>query len=110
MQNMQSKYDYMSYRKDLPGFGEPREGFWDGFMRINFKDKSGGIAGIFRHGSPDDSRMVFLQDLEPDKTYIVRLAPEGKEVLRTTGKKLMKEGFRVEITELYGGNIYEVGY
>ncbi len=110
MQNMQSKYDYMSYRKDLPGFGEPREGFWDGFMRINFKDKSGGIVGIFRHGSPDDSRMVFLQDLEPDKTYIVRLAPEGKEVLRTTGKKLMEEGFRVEITELYGGIIYEVGY
>jgi alpha-galactosidase len=110
MKRMQSKYDYMSYRKDLPGFGEPREGFWDGYMRINFKDKSGGIIGIFRQGSPENTRMVFPQDLEPDKIYIVRLAPEGIEVLRTTGAKLMKEGFRVEITELYGGNIYEVGY
>lgn len=110
MQQMQSRYDYMSYRKDLPGFGEPREGSWDGFMRINFQNKSGGIFGVFRHGSPEKSRMIFLQDLEPDQTYAVRLAPDGKEVLRTTGEKLMKEGFRVEITELYDGNIYEVGY
>jgi len=110
MQQMQSKYDYMSYRKDLPGFGEPREGSWDGFMRINFQSKTGGIIGIFRHGSPEESRMIFLQDLEPDKTYIVRLAPDGNEILRTTGEKLMKEGFRVKIPELYDGNIYEVGY
>lgn len=110
MQQMQSKYDYMSYRKDLPGFGEPREGYWDGFMRINFKDKSGGIIGVFRHGSPESSRMVFLQDLQPDKQYIIRMAPDGKEILKSTGKKLMKEGFRIEINELYGGNIYEIGY
>jgi len=54
--------------------------------------------------------MIFLQDLEPDQTYFIRLAPEGNEILRTTGEKLMKEGFRVEITGLYDGNIYEVGY
>jgi alpha-galactosidase len=110
MLQVQSKYDYMSYRKDLPGFGEPREGFWDGYMRINFKDKSGGIIGVFRQGSPENTRMVFLQDLKPDKTYVIRLAPENKSVLKASGEKLMKEGFPVKINELYGGNIYEVGY
>jgi alpha-galactosidase len=110
MQQMQSKYDYMSYRKDLPGFGEPREGFWDGFMRINFKDKSGGVVGIFRQGSTEGSRMIILEDLEPEKTYIIRLAPDNKEIFRAKGEQLMKEGFRVNIPEQYGGNIYEVGF
>ncbi|MDZ7725919.1 MAG: hypothetical protein U5R06_24630 [candidate division KSB1 bacterium] len=30
MRDMQNQYNYMSFRKDLPGFGEPREGHWDG--------------------------------------------------------------------------------
>jgi alpha-galactosidase len=110
MQQMQKKYDYMSYRKDLPGFGEPKEGAWDGWMRINFQDKRGGVFGVFRQGALEDTRMVFLRDLEPDKNYVIRMAPEGKEMIRATGKKLMTEGFPVQIANLFDGNIYEVGF
>jgi alpha-galactosidase len=109
MQQMQEKYNYMSYRKDLPGFSEPKEGTWDGWMRINFTDKSGGVFGVFRQGALEDTRIVFLQDLEPDKNYVIRMAPYGKEIVRSTGKKLMNEGFRVQISKLFDGNIYEVG-
>ena len=53
MQKMQERYDYMSYRRDLPGFGEPREGSWDGWMRINNDTHDGGIVGVFRQGALD---------------------------------------------------------
>ena len=109
MQKMQEKYNYMSFRKDLPGFGEPQEGAFDGWMRINFENRSGGIFGIFRQGSLEDKRTVFLRDLDPLKNYVIRLAPGGNEVLRASGKKIMEEGFPVKISNLYDGNIYEVG-
>jgi alpha-galactosidase len=108
MKQMQEKYDYMSYRKDLPGFGEPREGTWDGWMRINYQQKTGGIFGVFRQGAMEDTRQVFLRDLDPQKTYVIRLAPEGKEILRSTGSKLMTEGLQVKIAESYNGNLFEV--
>ncbi len=108
MKQMQEKYDYMSYRKDLPGFGEPREGAWDGWMRINYQEKTGGIFGVFRQGALEDTRQVFLRDLDPQKTYVIRLAPEGKEILRTTGSKLMTEGLQVKIAESYNGKLFEV--
>ena len=41
MLQMQNKYNYMSYRKDLPGFGEPQDGFWDGWQRLNTDTKKG---------------------------------------------------------------------
>jgi alpha-galactosidase len=63
-----------------------------GWMRINFENNSGGIVGIFRQGALEKSRQVFLQDLNPDSTYIIRLAPDGKEVYRATGKKIMGKG------------------
>jgi len=40
LKEMQSRHDYMSYRKNLPGFGEPTEGSWDGWQRLNFIEKS----------------------------------------------------------------------
>jgi alpha-galactosidase len=109
MQAMQEKYNYMNYRKDLPGFGEPKEGAFDGWMRLNFENRSGGIFGVFREGSLEDSRKVFLTDLDPAQKYIIRLAPDGKEVLRASGEKLMEEGFQITISKLHDGNIYEVG-
>jgi alpha-galactosidase len=109
MQKMQEKYNYMNFRKDLPGFGEPKEGTFDGWMRINFENRSGGIFGVFRQGSLEDNRRVFLKDLDPVKNYIIRLAPDGKEILKSTGKKIMEEGFQVKISKLYDGNIYEIG-
>jgi alpha-galactosidase len=109
MQEMQHRYDYMTFRKDLPGFGEPRDGSWDGWMRINFLDHSGGIFGVFRQHALENQRRVFLEDLDPEKEYIVRLAPEGKEILRATGKTLMSAGFVVTMDKPFDGNIYEVG-
>lgn len=109
MQKMQEDYDYMSYRRDLPGFGEPREGAWDGWMRINRDTRIGGILGVFRQGAPDSSRQVFVKDLDPDGIYLVREAPARKEIHRATGKELMNQGFLVNIPEFYDGKIYEIG-
>jgi alpha-galactosidase len=108
MQEMQRKYDYMSYRRDLPGFGEPKEGSWDGWQRINFQTKKGGVFGVFRQGALEGSRRVFLNDLSPDAGYQISLAPEGKIVYSASGFKLMEEGFDIEIIETYDGSIYEV--
>jgi alpha-galactosidase len=108
MQEMQRKHDYMSYRKDLPGFGEPNEGMWDGWMRLNSDSKTGGIIGVFRQGAPDERRSVILKDINPERIYSVKLAPEGKEIFTASGKTLMEKGFEVTLTKKYDGNIYEV--
>ena len=108
MQDMQLKYDYMSYRKDLPGFGEPAEGMWDGWMRLNTDTKAGGIIGVFRQGASDSRRTVVLTDLDPSKQYSVRMAPYGKEVITATGKALMEKGFEVILAGEYDANIYEI--
>lgn len=109
MQEMQEKYDYMSYRRDLPGFGEPGEGSWDGWMRINNDTKKGGIIGVFRQGALENSRRLYVKGLDPDLEYLVKLAPEGTEVHRASGGDLMNEGFQVEIHEAYDGMIFEIG-
>jgi alpha-galactosidase len=109
MQDMQQRYDYMSYRRDLPGFGEPREGHWDGWMRINNDTQQGGIIGVFKQGALEDRRQVFLKGLDPVRTYEVRMAPDGLKVHRATGEQLMTEGFPVEITEAYDARIFEIG-
>lgn len=106
--SMQKKYDYMSFRQDLPGFGEPQEGAWDGWMRINTDSREGGIFGVFRQGALEKNRMVFLAGLDPSKKYTVKLAPDNVKVLRASGKVLMEKGFTVSIKRKYDGNIYEV--
>jgi alpha-galactosidase len=108
MQEMQDTYDYMSYRRDLPGFGEPREGAWDGWMRINNDTRAGGIIGVFRHGALEESRQVFLKGLDPEQDYQIRSAPTGMEVYMASGKMLMENGFPVRIPDLYDGMIFEV--
>ena len=109
MQNMQDKYDYMSYRRDLAGFGEPREGHWDGWQRINFKTMEGGIFGVFRQGAGEEERKVFLSDLIPDQVYVIREAPSQNELLKASGQSLMEDGFVVTIEKDYDGRIFEVG-
>ena len=108
MQEMQERYDYMSYRRDLPGFGEPGEGRWDGWMRINNDTRDGGIVGVFRQGALEKDRRLFLKGLDPERSYLVKLAPDGEEVHRASGQQLMTEGFPVEITEPYDGKIFEI--
>jgi alpha-galactosidase len=108
MVRMQEKYDYMSFRQDLQGFGEPSEGSWDGWSRINTDSKDGGIIGVFRQGAKEKSRSVFVSNLDPQKTYQVLLAPEGKTVAQLTGSQLSSEGFIVSFMNNYNGSVFEI--
>ena len=108
MDLVQARHDYMTYRRDLPGFGEPREGHWDGWQRVNFDTHSGGVVGVFRHGARERSRTVTVLDLDPAAEYAVREAPDGREVHRATGEALAVEGFDVAIEREYDGRVFEV--
>jgi len=108
MLSMQKKYDYMSYRQDLPGFGEPAEGSWDGWSRINTDLKNGGMIGLFRQGSKESTRRVFVTNLDPDKQYQILSAPEGTEVGRLSGRELSSVGFSLALTDNYDGRLFEI--
>jgi alpha-galactosidase len=105
---MQAKYDYMSYRQDLPGLGEPAEGSWDGWARINTDKKNGGIIGVFRQGAVEKSRTVFINNLDPGKKYLVLKAPDGTKVAVLTGHQLSTEGFRVSFEKTYDSEVFEI--
>jgi alpha-galactosidase len=107
MQRMDTRYHIMSYRQDLPGFGEPSEGRWDGFQRINSGTRTGGILGIFRHGSVESRRMITVHDLDPVKTYQVKRM-DGEIVTEQTGDDLNNKGFEFELKKLYTGELLEV--
>jgi alpha-galactosidase len=106
--NMQKKYNYMSFRQDIPGFGEPVEGGWDAWSRVNTDNKSGGIVGVFKQGSLDNSRTVSIPGLEKNTVYSVKSAPGGKEIARMTGKVLEEKGFLVKMDKKYDSQIFEV--
>ena len=108
MVSMQDKYDYMSFRQDLQGFGEPQEGSWDGWSRINTDLKNGGIIGVFRQGAKEKSRTVFITSLDPGKKYQVLTAPEGKLVKLLSGAQLSSEGFSVGFLNDYDGSVFEI--
>jgi len=107
LQLMETRYGIMSYRQDLPGFGEPMEGLWDGFQRINTETKEGGIIGIFRHGSVETTRIVTVNWLDPAKIYQVK-SNSGNVVARLTGDELKLNGFPVTLNELYSGELFEI--
>ena len=107
LQKMQNTHDIMSYRQDLPGFGEPAEGHWDGFQRINTETREGGIIGIFRHGAVENERTITIKYLDPGKTYIVRYM-DGRQLARLTGEELQKSGFRIKLDEYYAGELLEI--
>jgi alpha-galactosidase len=97
----------MSFRQDLPGFGEPTEGMWDGFQRINTETKGGGIIGIFRHGAVENKRVVTVRYLDPEVTYEIKTM-EGNVIFALSGTELQDKGFVVELEGLYSGNLYEI--
>jgi alpha-galactosidase len=107
LQLMETRLGIMSFRQDLPGFGEPKEGMWDGFQRINTDSKSGGIIGVFRHGAISTRQLITVNYLLPEKLYTIRNM-EGKVVTRQTGKSLSVKGFEVELSQLYDGVLYEI--
>lgn len=104
LQSMQNKYDMMSYRQDLPGFGEPMEGMWDGFQRINTDTKSGGIIGVFRHGAKESKRLVTVNYLNSTKTYDVKTM-KGEIIFSGPGNDL---SFEVTIDKLFDGTLFEI--
>lgn len=105
---MQAQYDVLGFRQDLPGFGEPQEGAWDGFQRMNTETQQGGIVGIFRHGAADIARQVRVAGLAPRALYVVR-DEAGREVVRQTGRQLSTLGWRCALDQPYDGRLYEVG-
>jgi alpha-galactosidase len=107
LQQLEAKYGIMIYRQDLPGFGEPMEGMWDGFERINTEEKNGGIIGIFRHGSVESKRTVTVNYLDPDKTYEVK-GLDGKVIETLSGKELKEKGLTVDLEQLYSGDLFEL--
>jgi len=107
LQLMEKKHGIMSYRQDLPYFGEPSEGNWDGFQRINTETKNGGIIGVFRHGALESKRKVTVNYLDPAKTYQV-LSMSGKLLSTLTGSALRTIGFDVIFNDLYSGELFEI--
>jgi alpha-galactosidase len=108
LREMQTKHDFMSFRQDLKGYGEPAEGNWDGFQRINSETHSGGIVGIFRQGSPEIHRTVTIKFLDPSSVYEIKKAPSGEFILNSTGKELAERGFVVNLNRQYDGAMYEI--
>lgn len=108
LRKMETRHDFMSFRQDLTGYGEPAEGRWDGYQRINTETKSGGIVGIFRQGSPESQRTVTVNFLDTGSVYEVRKAPSGELIMNSTGKELVERGFQVKLNRKYDGSVYEI--
>lgn len=108
MSGLEDRHGIMSFRQDIPGFGEPREGFWDGFCRVNTETNSGGLIGVFRQGAKEKSRFVTVPWLDAGKTYAVKKGFTGETIATLTGKQLEEDGFMVTITEEYDGELFEV--
>ncbi len=108
LKKLEKKHGYMSFRQDLPGFGEPQEGSWDAFSRVNSETGSGGLIGIFRHGAVEESRIVSIPWLYPNKIYEVKQGPEGKVIATLSGKELSEKGFHVKLSKKYDGELFEI--
>ncbi|RYC70974.1 glycoside hydrolase family 36 protein [Spirosoma sordidisoli] len=107
LQAMENRHQIMTYRQDLPGFGEPKEGLWDGFQRINTETRQGGIIGVFRHGATETKRQVTVAHLDPLRRYQV-LTMNNQLVTSLTGQALQTTGFPVTINERYGGTLFQI--
>ncbi len=108
LKNLEDQHHFMSFRQDLPGFGEPAAGFWDGFARINVDTQSGGIVGVFRENAAESSRTVTVRDLNPESKYDVFQGPDRKKVATLTGKELEEKGFIVQLEKRKDGELFEI--
>lgn len=107
LHSMQLKYSILEFRQDLPGMGEPAEGYWDGFQRINVRSQDGGIVGVFRHGSKEIKRIVSVNYLSPERMYEVR-SEDGTAIAAMNGRDLYENGFEVTLNALYSGKLFEI--
>jgi len=108
LKKLQGRHGYMSFRQDLKGFGEPCYGSWDAYARINTDTKSGGLIGVFREDAADSVRMVTIDNLDSTALYAVKRGYSGETVTKATGESLARDGFRVEIGERIGGELFEI--
>ena len=108
LKELEARHGYMSFRQDLPGFGEPCEGAWDGFARINTETKSGGLVGVFRHNAAERIRRVSVRGLDPDLKYAVLKGAKGERVVEKTGRELESIGFESVLPGSYDGELYEI--
>ena len=98
----------MSFRQDLKGYSEPKEGYWDGFQRINTETQEGGIVGVFRHGSQESERRIFINYLASEKNYEISEAISGKKFGIYSGKKLAESGLIIKLFQKYEGVLLEI--
>lgn len=106
--HMEKKHQIMLYRQDLQGFGEPADGQWDGFQRINTETKTGGIVGVFRQNAVEKERTITISMLDPDKMYQVKEAVSNKPVANMTGEELQSKGFRIILNNTCDSALFEV--
>lgn len=108
MKALEKRHAYTSFRQDLPGFGEPAEGCWDGFARINTETKSGGLVGVFRQGATENRRMVTVRYLDPNRRYAVKEGKTDKTITVMSGRLLEEKGFEVILNKKYDGQLFEI--
>lgn len=108
IKELEARHGIMSFRQDLPDFGEPQEGAWDGFCRLNTDTFSGGLVGVFRQGAAASSRIVTIPWLDDARHYVVKEGVTGKTMFRGSGKALRENGFTVRLEKAYDGQLYEV--
>lgn len=108
LKELQNRHSYMSFRQDLTGFGEPCFGAWDGFARINTDTKSGGLVGVFREDAADSIRTVTVNGLDPKAMYAIKRGYTGETISEITGESLSRDGFKVEIHDRIGGELFEI--
>jgi alpha-galactosidase len=108
LKGLEKRHSFMSFRQDLPEFGEPQEGAWDGFARINTETKSGGLVGVFRRNAAARTRRVSVRGLDPNATYAVLKGAKGVRVAELTGKALEETGFDAVLPERCDGELYEI--
>lgn len=108
LRKMEDEHQIMLFRQDLPGFGEPMDGAWDGYQRINTESNSGGIVGIFKNNTNIEEQFVTIKYLDPKASYQIFEAP-GREIIAImTGKELREKGFKVKLSKLYDGAVFEI--
>jgi alpha-galactosidase len=108
LKGLESRHSFMSFRQDLPGFGEPQECAWDGFARINTETKSGGLVGVFRWKSVERSRRIAVRGLDPNAKYVVLKGPRSEKIAEMTGHELVIDGFEVVLPNRIDGELFEV--
>ena len=108
LKGLEKRHAFMSFRQDLPGFGEPQEGAWDGFARVNTETKSGGLVGVFRRNAADRSRRVAVRGLDPNAKYAILKGAKGERIAEMTGRVLEDDGFEAVLPERCDGELYEI--